>query len=72
MHRNLENLADALNELSWADMVKISEHISDQVTHHWKNEEPVDRDSVAQILSDMASEITREADQERVATVTSS
>ena len=71
MNRNMQNLADALQELSWAEMVKVSGYVSDQVSHHWKNDEPVDRDSVAQILTDVAVDIAREIEVEKAATITS-
>jgi hypothetical protein len=67
----MQNLADALRELSWAEMVKVSGYLSDQVSHHLKNHEPVDRDSVAQILTDVAVDIAREIEVEKAATITS-
>lgn len=60
----MDKLAKELKSLSWLEMTRISQHIADEVTHNWKHHEPVDRDSVAQILDEMASDILSEHDVE--------
>lgn len=71
MNRNMQNLSDALQELNWAQMVKVSGFLSDQVTHHWGNDMPVNRDSVAQILTYLAVSIAVEIEAEKAVTDTS-
>ncbi len=66
----MEKLAEALRDLTWSEMVRVSEHIADSVTHHWENDEPVDRDIVAQILSDLGADILKEAELERASQAT--
>lgn len=65
--RNMKNLSDALHDINWSEMVRVSGYISDQVIHHVKNDEPVDRDSVAQLLTEMADDISREIEVEKSA-----
>jgi len=72
MNRNMMNFAEAVNDLTWSEMVKISEYIAKSVTHHWKSEEPVDRDSVAVILTDVADDIQKEAELQKASEVTPS
>ena len=49
-------LASALSAMPWADMVKASEHIVDSFGHLRKSDS-LDRDGMAQVLSDLAQEI---------------
>lgn len=65
MDCNMKNLADTLNNLTWAEMVRVSGYISDTIASRRTCGEPVDRDAVAEILSDMADDICREVDAEQ-------
>lgn len=56
-------LAEAIRALSWSEMVKISEHIANEVPHLAKSER-MDRDGVAQSLAEMSDDIIAEARKE--------
>ena len=64
MSEPLVNFAGSIRALSWADMVKISEYICDQVPDLIKSEK-LDRDGMAHALVDMAVDIETEAQKER-------
>ena len=56
MKSDLVYFAQNIKSLSWRDMVKISEHIA-TVAKVLEKDNYLDRDGVAQALSDMADEI---------------
>lgn len=64
MSEPLVNFAGSIRALSWADMVKISEYICDQVPDLIKSEK-LDRDGMAHALVDMAVDIETEAQKEQ-------
>lgn len=59
--RRLLALAKALSDLNWAGMAKVSEYLVTNL----ESEPHVDRDFVAQLLSDMADEMLSEAEKEK-------
>lgn len=61
-------LARAIQRLTWANMVRISEHIANEIPHLQKSER-LDRDGIAQIIHEMATDILSEAKREKTATV---
>ena len=42
----------------------VSEYLSDSVLHKIKHKEPINRDSTAELLIDLANDINREAEAE--------
>lgn len=64
----MENLAKALRALPWREMATVSEHLLDGL-NGMRAADRADRDGVAQILSEMADEILKEAELTRKAQV---
>ena len=62
--KGLLNFADAINALSWAEMVKISEFLASEVPHLIKSEK-LDRDGMAQVLFDIAVDIEANLNKEQ-------
>lgn len=60
MNRNMGNLADALQELTWAEMARVSEHIAQAANAIAQSDTGLDRDNMAEILSEMGVDIARE------------
>ncbi len=60
--QHLTNVAVSLRNLPWAEMANIAQHIVDQIDPLRKSD-ALDRDGMAEVLSDMASEIIKEAEQ---------
>ena len=61
---SVRTLATALRALTWQEMVMVSEYLSDNVQHKIQHKEPIDRDSTAELLIDLANDINREAEAE--------
>jgi hypothetical protein len=62
----LEALAHEIRKLPWADMARIAQHLAEQYEHLLKAER-LDRDGVAQVLSELADEILADAERQRAA-----
>lgn len=56
----LLSFAQAIRKMTWAEMVQISEHISAEVQHMIKSER-LDRDGVASVLVELATDIDEQA-----------
>ena len=65
--RNIEYLAQNIRDLKWSEMVQISQHIAEEIDHKIQNDEPIDRDSMSQMLSDMAEDIAKAAEEQKKA-----
>ena len=60
----LEVLADDLLRLNWADMARIARHIAEECKRLGEYH-TLDRDGVAQVLHEMATHISEEAERAR-------
>lgn len=59
--RRMLAFAKALSDLSWAGMAQVAEHL----VYNLDTQSHVDRDFVAQVLSEMAIEMLNEAEDEK-------
>lgn len=59
----LRKLAKAIRAMTWRDLTKVSEHLAAQYVP-LKNSDKLDRDGMAEVLHDMASEILKEGQED--------
>lgn len=57
----MQEFADALAKLTWAEMNRVALILDEEVSHRIKNDEPIDPHWFGMILSEMAEGISKEA-----------